>query len=298
MLMRNLNDLRFFVMAVEAGGFSAAAKRLGVPKSTVSKRVAELEADLGVRLFHRTSRSFVSTDLGRDFYEHARGALIEAEAAEEVVRRRLAEPSGTVRLTASVPTAQFHLATRLPLIARTHPKLCLQVHVTDRFVDIVQEGFDIALRSHFAPLPDSGLIQRQLKREPVVLLAAPAYIETHGVPDHPGDLAAHPGLITSPSATQWHLRSADGEELSVAPKPAMFADESVVLLEAAKAALGIVCLPEIFAAAEVARGDLVRVLPRWRAGQVTTTMLMPHRRSQLPAVRAVADFIAGQPDGE
>src|SRR5690554_6415818 len=125
--MLNLNDLVHFVAAVEQGGFAAASRRLGVPKSTISKRVALLEKDLAVRLIHRTSRSFTLTELGRDFYEHARGALIEAEAAEAIVRRRQAEPSGTVRITASIPDAQLHLAQCLPKLALMYPKLKLQL---------------------------------------------------------------------------------------------------------------------------------------------------------------------------
>ena len=180
--MLNLNDLGLFVQAVDSGGFAAAARRLGLPKSTISKRVAELEAALGARLIHRTSRSFVLTELGRDFYDHARGAMIEAEAAEGVVLRRLTEPSGTVRITASVPTAQSRLSGLLPALARAYPKIRLQLHVTDRFVDLVQEGFDIAVRSHFAPLPDSDLVQRRMAVERITLVAAPDYLARRGVP--------------------------------------------------------------------------------------------------------------------
>lgn len=293
--MLNLNDLRFFVQAVESGGFTAAGRQLGVPKTTVSKRVAELEAGLGARLIHRTSRSFTLTEVGRDFYDHARAALIEAESAEGVVRRRLAEPSGTVRLTASVPTAQFTLADHLPALAEAYPKLELVVHVTDRFVDLVQEGFDIALRSHFAPLPDSALVQRRLTREDIVLVASPAYLAARGTPRWPQDLAAHDALLTAPSATTWRLRQGDDDEaVEVAPRVRLVADESVVLLKAAAASLGITCLPEAMCRDAVARGNLARVLPQWTAGSVTTTILMPHRRGQLPAVRAVVDFLCAR----
>ena len=290
--MLNLNDLRFFVQAVESGGFTAAGRQLGVPKTTVSKRVAELEAGLGARLIHRTSRSFTLPEVGRDFYDHARAALIEAETAEGVVRRRLAEPSGAVRLTASVPTAQFTLADHLPALAEAYPKLELVVHVTDRFVDLVQEGFDIALRSHFAPLPDSALVQRRLTREDIVLVASPAYLAARGVPRWPQDLAAHDALLTAPSTTTWRLRQGeDDDAVAVTPRVRLVADESVVLLKAAAAGLGIACLPEPMCREAFARGDLLRVLPAWTAGSVATTILMPHRRGQLPAVRAVVDFL-------
>jgi DNA-binding transcriptional LysR family regulator len=179
----------FFVQAVDAGGFAAAGRRLGRPKSTVSKRVAELEAALSVRLVHRSARRFVLTDVGQDFYLHARAAMIEADAAESAVHKRLAEPSGIVNVTASVPTAQFRLADQLPRLALEHPRVQVRLHVTDRFVDLVQEGFDIAVRSHFAPLPDSDLVQRQIRTEPIVLVASPDYLAQRGTPRSPEDSA-------------------------------------------------------------------------------------------------------------
>ncbi len=292
--MLNLNDLYFFAQAVESGSFAGAARVLNTPKSTVSKRVAELEGRLGVRLIHRTSRSFALTDIGREVFEHARAVLIEAESAEAVVRRRLAEPSGTIKLTTSVPVAQFYLADQLPVLARTYPKLMLQVHVSDRFVDVVQEGFDIAIRSHFGPLPDSSLVQRRAKTEPIFVVAAPAYLEKRGAPVGPEALAEHDGLLIGPSATAWRLRDADGQECQVKPHPRLLADESSLLLGAAEAGLGLTCLPEEICRPAMTRGRLVRVLPGWTAGMVTTTFLMPPRRSQLPAVRATVDFLASR----
>lgn len=289
----NFNDLHIFVQAVDNGGFAAAARHLGIPKSTVSKRVAELEADLGTRLIHRTSRSFVLTDVGRDFYDHARASVIEAQAAESVVRRRQAEPAGTVRITASVPVAQFHLADRLPTLARAYPKLDLQLHVTDRFVDLVREGFDIAIRSHFAPLPDSDLMQRRMAVERITLVASPDYLARRGTPGRPEDLVGHDALLTNATSRTWKLTDDEGREVQVAPKAGLVADESVVLLRAAAAGLGIGCLPETMTAALVGSGELATVLPDWTAGIVTSTILTPHRRSQLPAVRAVIDFLAG-----
>jgi DNA-binding transcriptional LysR family regulator len=226
--MLNLNDLVLFAAAVEQGGFAAASRRLGIAKSTLSKRVAELENALAARLIHRTSRSFTLTELGRDFYEHARAALIEAEAAEAIVRRRQAEPSGTVRISASIPVAQLYLAAHLPRLARAHPKLQLQLDVGDRFVDVVQEGVDIAVRSHFAPLPDSGLVQRPVMVEPIILVAAADYLERHGTPNAPADLPSHEGLLTSAAATTWHLHHDDGGQAHATPRPAMAANESTV----------------------------------------------------------------------
>jgi DNA-binding transcriptional LysR family regulator len=287
----NLNDLKFFVAAIEHGGFAAAARRLGVPKSTVSKRVAELETALGARLILRTSRSFTLTEAGRDFHEHARAALIEAEAAEDAVRSRASEPSGTVRITASVPTAQFDLAPHLPRLARLYPRLHLQLDVTDRFVDVVQEGYDIAVRSHFAPLPDSGLVQRRARVNPIVLVASPDYLAQRGTPDTPEALAQHDGLLTAPGATSWQLDDGQGRVLRVVPRPRMTANESIALLHAATAGLGITCLPAHMCRDALTAGTLQRVLPAWTAGHVTTTLVMPHRRGLLPGVRVTVEFL-------
>jgi DNA-binding transcriptional LysR family regulator len=292
--MLNLNDLRLFALVVDHGGFAPAARALSMPKSTLSKRVAELERRLGVRLIQRTSRSFSVTETGRDFHRHATAMLIEAEAAEEVVKGRLAEPSGTVRITASVPTAQMLLAPVLPELARAYPKIGIVLQATDRFVDIVQEGFDIALRSHFAALPDSGLIQRQIEFDPSWLVAAPAYLEGRGEPRAPEELERHDGLMVDPAQNVWRLADGVGAEIEVSPAPRFHADESVVLLEAARAGLGIACLPAKLCRSMVADGALRRVLPGWTAGGVTTTLLMPHRRGQLPSVRAVADFLVAR----
>nr|WP_295382242.1 LysR substrate-binding domain-containing protein [Pseudoxanthomonas sp.] len=291
--MINLNDLVFFVAAVEHGGFAPASRQLGLPKSTLSKRVAELEGALQARLIHRSSRSFTLTDVGRGFYEHARASIIEAQAAQDVVRQRVAEPSGVVRITASVPVAQEQLAPHLPRLAQRFPRLRLQLDVTDRFVDVLQEGYDIAVRSHFAPLPDSELVQRPVRRESVVLVASPGYLEASGEPDAPQALEQHAGLTTGPGAGRWTLAREDAEKetIQVAPQARLIANESQVLRAAAIADLGIACLPESLCRHELADGRLRRVLPGWHAGRVTTTLVMPHRRGQLPGVRAAVDFL-------
>jgi DNA-binding transcriptional LysR family regulator len=287
----NLNDLHFFVQAVENGSFSAAARLLNVPKSTVSKRVAELEGRLGVRLINRTSRSFSLTELGREFFQHARASIIEAEMAESLVRTHLGEPSGTVRLTAAVPTAQFTISPHLPDLVRRYPKLQLFIHVTDRFVDIVQEGFDIAVRSHQAALPDSTLVQRRLAVHPFLVVASPNYLRSTGMPARPEDLASHQAITSGPSDVPWRLTSKNGDEARIVPKPVIAADEPFVMLQAAAAGLGIACLPTSVCGDAIATGQLVHLLPDWTAGNITTTILIPHRRGQLPAVRAVVEYL-------
>jgi len=296
--MRNLNDFIVFAHVVDHKGFAPAARALNVPKSTLSKRVAELEKTLGIRLINRTSRRFTVTEIGEDFYRHASAMLIEAEAAEAIVKGRLAEPSGTVRITASVPTAQMMLAGLLPPLAQAYPKMRVMLHATDRFVDVVQEGFDIAVRDHFAPLPDSGMVQRRVANDAILLVAAPAYLENRGHPREPSDLSRHDGLLASLTSEGWTMRNDAGVVVRVRPMPRFLADESNVLLEAAVSGLGITALPRKICRAAIEAGSLVRVLADWEAGSVTTTLLMPHRRGQLPSVRAVVDFIVTHLPGE
>ena len=289
--MLNLNDLLVFVQVVRHGGFTAASRALNVPKSTISKRVLELEKEAGVRLIHRTSRSFAVTELGQEFYRHAAAMLIEAEAAENVIKGRLAEPSGTVRVTASVPVTQRSLAPLLSEIASAYPKLRIVLEATDRFVDVVQEGFDIAIRSHLTPLSDSGLVHRTISTTEYWLVASPGYFDRVGRPFEPAGISGLDGLFASQGDNGWRLSNGQGVDCRVSLNPRYHANESVSLLEAAKAGLGIACLPSSFCTDLIRPGLLERVLPLWTAGVITTTLLMPHRRGQLPSVRAVADFL-------
>ena len=290
--MFNLNDALHFVRVVDHGGFTAAARRTGIAKSTLAKRVAALEAELGVRLIQRSSRRFSVTDAGKDFHRHAAAMLIEAETAEDLVRGRMAEPSGMVRITASIPTAQNALAGPLVELALAYPKLQVAIEATDRFVDLLQEGFDIAVRDHFGPLPDSGLLQRTIGSDPFFLVAAPAYLAAHGHPQAPADLATHRALASGLQAGSWRLEHVDGSTAEARPAAAFHANEASLLLAAAVGGLGIACLPRKLCLAALQAGTVARVLPDWTAGRVTTTLLMPHRRGQLPSVRLVADALA------
>ncbi|MBY4607969.1 LysR family transcriptional regulator [Rhizobium sp. 9T] len=292
--MLNLNDLLVFVQVVDHGGFAAAGRALHLPKSTLSKRLSELERKIGVRLIQRTSRSFAVTEIGRDLYRHAAAMLIEAEAAEHVIKGRLAEPSGTVRITASLPVAQFRLAALLPRLAASYPKMRITLDVSDRFVDIVQEGFDIAIRNHFSPLPDNDLVQRRIDDDPTWLVASADYIREKGESSRPEEASELDGLMASPSESVWTLRNGEGAVAKITPLQRYVANETISLLEAAKAGLGVACLPSSFCAQLIASGALVRILPEWTGGGVTTTLLMPHRRGQLPSVRMVADYLIAE----
>jgi len=295
--MLDLNDLYYFVQTVEKKGISAAARALDVPKSTVSRHILALEAALGVRLIQRTTRTFVVTDIGRDFYAHAVATLVEAESAESVVRQRMAEPSGTIRFTCSVALAQLGLAELIPRFITMHPRVRICQHATNRLVDPVQEGFDFCLRAHSTFLPSSSLIQRHLVDIPWHLFAGPTYLADKRTPTKPEDLSAHDaiGLHQVEEGHVWSLTQEEdsGESAMIPFEPRLQSDDMGTLKVAART-LGIVALPGYVARKEVEGGLLVRVLPEWHAGIAKLSVLMPTRRGLLPSVRAFIDFLSTQ----
>ncbi|TIX24896.1 LysR substrate-binding domain-containing protein [Mesorhizobium sp.] len=290
--MLDLNDLRFFVQVVDKGGFAAAGRAYGAPKSTLSKRIAVLERAVGVRLIQRSSRSFGLTEIGREFYRHATAMVFEAEAAEALAAGRLAEPSGLVRVTAGLPLVQSVLARVLPGLALDYPKIQIDLHASDRFIDILQDGFDIAVRSHFTELTDSGLIQRRLRREEFWIVASPDFAAKNGPWLTPHDLTSAAAVMFPAAEPSWTLRSSTGQIVKVLPAARYFSNETTSLMEAAKQGVGLACIPSQFCFEEIAGGTLCRVLPTWQAGTVTVTLLTASRRGQLPAVRLVSDLIA------
>lgn len=293
--MLDLNDLYYFVQAVEKKGISAAARALDLPKSSVSRRILALEAALGVRLIQRTTRTFAVTDVGQEFYAHAVATLIEAETAENVVRRRMAEPSGTIRFTCSVALGQLALAELIPRFMTLHPRVRIVQHATNRFVDPVQEGFDVCLRAHSTLLPASTLIQNHLADIPWHLFAGPAYLARKGTPATPEDLSGHDavGLRRAEETHVWSLTQAEypDKKATVAYEPRLQSDDMGTLKVAART-LGIVALPGYVGRKEVESGLLVRVLPQWHARIATVSMLLPSRRGLLPSVRVFMDFLS------
>ena len=293
--MLDLNDVFYFVQVVEKKGISAAARALDLPKSTVSRHILALETVLGARLIQRTTRTFAVTEIGQEFYAHAVATLIEAETAENVVRQRMADPSGTIRFSCSVALAQLGLAELIPRFMTLFPRIRIVQHATNRLVDPVQEGFDVCLRAHSTPLPASTLIQRRLVDIPWHLFAGPAYLARKGTPANPDDLAAHDGvgLRQTDEAHVWSLtyEQRPDKKATVAYAPCLQSDDMGTLKVAARM-LGIVALPGYVGRKEVESGLLVRVLPQWHAGIATLSILMPSRRGLLPSVRAFIDFLS------
>jgi DNA-binding transcriptional LysR family regulator len=292
--MLDLNDFRYFVRIVECGGLTAASRNLDVPKSTVSHRLQQLEAALGVRLINRTSRSLSMTDAGELFYRHAVATLERAELAESAVRERLAEPSGTIRFTTAVATSLFAMRHILPDFIRRYPKVNVIQHVSDDQIDIVGGSYDLAVRAHSGPLSDSTLVQRSLAPAPWHLFAAPGYLHRRGLPLSTDDLAGHDTLVMlrhgNPLA--WKLKHTTQGEVVVPLKPRLAGNDIVTLKQAAEDALGIVALPNYVCSDAVRSGALERILPTWLAGEATITAVIPFRNGMLPSVRAFLDFLA------
>jgi DNA-binding transcriptional LysR family regulator len=293
--MLDLNDFRLFVHIVDRGGFTAASRVLEVPKSTLSHRITKLEGDLGARLLNRTSRHVGLTEAGQDFYGHAVEVLRKAGLAEDAVRQRLSAPCGVVRVTASIAAMQLVLNGVIADFLAAHPKVHVVAKITDAMVDIVKEGFDVAIRGHSKPLPDSNLVQRTIVTHHYHLFAGASYIAEHGEPNAPEDLADRPAMVMARGdvPTKWHLRhlGGDHDEVTVRLAPRLITDDVFGLQKAAIAGLGIVALPRFLCREAVEAGTLRPILPDWTAGTGTMTALTPSREGMLPSVRAFLDHI-------
>jgi DNA-binding transcriptional LysR family regulator len=292
--MLDLNDFRYFVRIVDCRGLTAASRDLNVPKSTVSHRLQQLEAALGVRLINRTSRSLSVTDAGEHFYRHAVNMLEHARLAENTVRGRLAEPSGSIRFTSAVATSLFALRPILPDFISRYPKIQLVQHTSDDQVDIVGGGYDLAIRAHSGPLSDSMLVQRTLAPAPWYLFASPDYIGRRGLPPAPPDLAQHDTLsmLRPGHAPAWKLTHSTAGEVQVPIAPRFTGNDLMMLMEAARDGLGIVALPSYVCRAEVGTGSLRPVLPDWSAGQASISAVVAFRNGLQPSVRVFLDYLA------
>jgi len=290
----DLNDLYFFAAVVEHGGFSAASRALNLPKSRLSKRVSQLEDGLGVRLLQRTTRKFVVTEAGERFYRHCQAMLAEARAATEDVAALRGEPSGLVRLSCPVSLAQSLLAPLLPVFLSRHPQVQLRVFSSNRRVDVIGEGFDIAIRVRDKLDSDVELVARSFGPKRVVLVASPAFLAEHGEPHSPQELSALPVLsvFEQEGEQNWELYDGACAKTAVPVRPRLVSGEFRVLIEAAMQGIGIAWVPEQSCIEELRDGRLRVVLPEWGLPQGVLHIVYPSRRGMLPAVRALVDFLA------
>jgi DNA-binding transcriptional LysR family regulator len=292
--LQDLNDLYFFAAVVEHAGFSAAGRALGVPKSRLSKRVAQLEERLGVRLLQRTTRRFVVTEVGERFYGHCRAVLEEAQAAQDAVDELRAEPRGVVRLSCPVSLAQTVLAYVLPDFLALYPKVQVRVLASNSRVDVIGEGYDLAIRVRTKLDTDANLVIRTFGQSRTKLVASPALLDAQGRPTQPDELAKLPALsMREHEGSQvWELIDAQGRQTNVEVKARLISGDFAVLLEAARRGMGVALLPEFVCAPAITAGELEVVLPQWSVPEGTMHFVYPSRRGMLPGVRALVDFLA------
>lgn len=302
MFTADLNDYYYFVHVVEKGGFTRAADALGIPKSRLSRHLAQLEARLDTVLIQRTTRQIKVTQLGEVFYRHARAALDRVELAESELKRRKNALSGQVTLSCSVGVAQYALKELLARFLADNPQVAVRQQVTNQTVDLVAAGVDIAIRGHTDPLPDSSLIQRPLAVVEWRLFGSPALLSADATIDTPAALESQPSLALGWQApgNQWQLTHRNGRKASLAIEPRLKSEDMTTLKLAASEGLGIVALPAYTCRDELASGKLINILPGWHAGQASLSLLMARRSGFTAAVEAlqaylqaeVADYVA------
>ena len=291
--MQDLNDVQFFAAVVAQRSFSAAARLLGVPKSRVSRRIALFEERLGVRLLERSTRRLSVTEVGQQIYEHARAALVEADAIEDAALRSRAEPRGLVRISCPLGLTPS-ISQALPVLLEKNPFLRVQLIVTNRRVDLIEEGVDISIRVREKLDTDSDLVVKRIGSSKRILVAAPTLLSTSGAPVAPADLSSYPLLNQQeqPGPSAWMLTNETGQEEVVAVRPRLSTGDFGVLVGAASAGVGIALLPRADCRKELDTGALIEVLPGWSVADGILHLVFVSRRGMLPSVRAAIDFLA------
>lgn len=290
--MENLTDIAVFVQVVDSGSFTAAAERLELSKSVVSKYVTRLEIRLGARLLNRTTRRLSLTEVGRVFYTRSQRGLQELEEANAEVSRLQGAPRGTLRLNAPMSFGVLHVAPALPDFLSCYPELSVDMNLDDRQVDLVEEGFDLAIR--ISDLPDSSLVARRLGPCRHVVCAAPTYLQRHGIPRTPEDLREH-NIITyryQASPNEWHFLCAEGKCVSVPVSGSVQMNNSLALRETLLQGIGITLTPTFVVGADIRAGRLQPVLSNYHTQALSIYIIYPQRRHLSPKVRAFVDFMA------
>ena len=280
-----------FAKVVETGSFARAAAELGVSKSTVSKLVGRLEARIGSRLFHRTSRKLALTEVGRAAKEGAARIMAEGEAAEALATASSLEPQGLVRLASPMSFGLMHVAPRLPAFFQRHPDVSIDLHLSDEVVDLVGSGFDIGLR--IAALPDSSLRVRKLCVVRRSVVATPAYLDRHGRPEHPDELARHAclGYAYLPQPDRWRFADATGAEVIVLPKGPLRANNAEALAPALRAGLGLAVQPDFMTWEDLEAGRLERVMADWSLPPIALHLVTPPGEPRPARVTILIDFL-------
>ena len=292
--MQDLNDLYYFVQSVEHGGFTPAGRALNIPKSKLSRRIALLEERLGVRLVQRSTRKFTVTAVGQSYYEHCKAMMIEAEAAQDVIDTMRSEPRGLIRMVCPIVLLHVHVSEMLADFMAMNPLVQIQLEATNRVVDLVSEGVDIAIRVRPPPLEDSDLVMRVFSDRGQSLVASPNLVKRMGESNSPADLSDWPSLGTGLSKTDqvWQLNDSNGAQARVIHTPRYVTSDRYALKCAALRGIGVVQLPNLMIERELAEGTLVKLLPQWSPRREIIHAVFPSRRGLLPSVRALLDHLA------
>jgi DNA-binding transcriptional LysR family regulator len=291
--MQDLNDLLYFAEVVDRGGFAAAGRALGLPKSRLSRRVADLEERIGVRLLQRTTRKLSLTAVGEQYYRHCVAMREDAQAAEEAVAQAQTEPRGTIRVACPVTLAQTTLSTILPLFLARYPQVNVDMRVSNRAVDLVEEGFDVALRVRTSLDESGSLVVKNFGATSTLMVASPAQLARQGHPTSLADLE-HIDTVNMSSVNgraSWQLVGPAGASHTFHHQPRYVADDLLTLKFAVLAGIGICMLPEYMCRDELRDGRLVQVLPGWAPQPGIFHAVFPSRRGLVPAVRRFLDFL-------
>jgi DNA-binding transcriptional LysR family regulator len=290
--MPSLPDIAVFVKVVELSSFTAAAEALEMSQPVVSKSVTRLEEKLGARLLNRTTRKLSLTEAGSALYQRAAQALAQIEDAELEVARFQTEPRGTLRVSAPMSFSILHMGTPLVEFAKRYPGVTIDFQLDDRTVDLVQEGFDLAIR--IGRLDDSSLIARRIAPCGTVVCASPAYLAKRGTPQVPSDLLEHDCLVYTNlrSPREWRFIDAAGELHVVPVNGPLHSNNGLVERDAAVAGAGIVSLPTFYMGDQLRSGALVPILCKFRPPEIAAYAVYPQQRKPLPKVRAFIDFLA------
>jgi DNA-binding transcriptional LysR family regulator len=286
----DLNEIVVFARVVETRSFTAAAQQLGLPKSTVSRKVAQLEERLGVRLLQRTTRKLNLTEVGQAYYERCARIVQDIAAAEQVVTDMQTAPRGLLRLTAPVDLGSTYLGALVAEFLLAYPEIQIELDLADRVIDLIEEGVDLGIR--FGPLTESTLIARKLGVMQMRLYASPAYLARRGTPTAPAQLGDHDTLLFAPSARviPWSLHGPDG--LVEVPQHGRLISNGILgLRDAARAGAGITLLPEFVIGDDLATGRLAVVLPAWSMTRSELFAVYPSTRNLSPKVRAFLEFV-------
>ncbi|MFH7806199.1 MULTISPECIES: LysR substrate-binding domain-containing protein [unclassified Acinetobacter] len=295
-MLTDLDDFYCFALVVEHGGFSAAERATDIPKSKLSRRVYNLEEHLGVRLIQRSSRHFAVTDIGMNIYRHAQVMMNAAQAAHDLVDHLSIQPRGVIKVSLPVSIAQNEIAKILPKFLKTYPEIKVQLIVSNRRVDIINEGIDVALRVRSNLDDDPNLVLRKFENIEQHLFASQAYLNEFGDLKQPEDLSDHQILSMSDEHLDQYIVVHDNkkQQKKIKVNPVVMGSDLMMLAQLARQNCGIVLLPDSIVQDYVQSGELVRVLPDWKAPHGIFHAVYPSRRGLLPAVRVFIDYLVEQ----